>query len=78
MSQSSSRFHVSSVKWGEAIVIVGVTISHCLFVFIQSHAKVSASFTNVSRLAVAAFDLIYFSLSVLRFVFALDINKESL
>ena len=56
-------------------MIVGVTISHCLFVFSQLHAKVSASFTNVSRLAVATFDLIYFSLSVLRFVFALDINK---
>ena len=56
-------------------MIVGVTMSHCLCVFSQLHAKVSASFTNVSSLVVAAFDLVYFSLSVLWFVFALDINK---
>ena len=35
------------------------------FVFRQSHATVSAGFTNVSSLAVAAFDLVYLSLSVL-------------
>ena len=39
------------------------------FVFGQSRATVSAGFTNVSSLAVAAFDLVYFSLSVL------DISK---
>ena len=49
-------------------VIVDVTIS-------QSLAKVSAGFTNVSSLAVAAFDLVYRSLSDLRFVFVLDISK---
>ena len=41
-------------------VIVDVTISHRSFVFGQSlrlRAKVSAGFTNVSSLAVAAFDL---------------------
>ena len=56
-------------------VIVDVTISHCTFAFGQSRAKVSAGFTNVSSLAVAAFDLVYCSLSVLRFVFVLDISK---
>ena len=57
-------------------VIVDVTISRRSFVFGQSSAKVSAGrFTNVSSLAVAAFDLVYCSLSVLRFVFVLDISK---
>ena len=58
-------------------VIVDVTIPRCLFVFGQSCAKVSAGFTNASCLAVAAFDLVYCSLSVLRFVFVLDISKQS-
>ena len=56
-------------------VIVDVTISRPSFVFGQSHAKVSAGFTNVSTLAVAAFDLVYCSLSVSQFVFVLDISK---
>ena len=45
-------------------VIVDVTISSHSFVF----GKSRASFTNVSGLAVAAFDLVYCSLSVLQFV----------
>ena len=57
-------------------VIVDVTIPRCSFVFGQSRAKVSAGFTNVRSLAVAAFDLVYCSLSVLRFVFVLDISKQ--
>ena len=56
-------------------VIVDVTISRRSFVFSQSRAKISAGFTNVSSLAVAAFDLVCCSLSVLRFVFVLDISK---
>ena len=56
-------------------VIVDVTISCHLFVFGQSCAKVCASFTNVGSLAVAAFHLVYCSMSVLRFVFVLDISK---
>ena len=58
-------------------VIVDVTTSRRSFVFGESRAKVSAGFTNVSSLAVAAFDLVYCSLSVLRFVFVLDISKQS-
>ena len=58
-------------------VIVDVTILRSSFVFGQSRAWVSAGFTNVRSLAVAAFDLVYYSLSVLRFVFALDISKQS-
>ena len=59
-------------------VIVDVTIPRRSFVFGQSRAKVSAGFTNVSSLAVAAFDLaVYCSLSVLRFAFVLDISKQS-
>ena len=46
-------------------VIVDVTIPRCSFVFGQSRAKVSAGFTNVRSMAVAAFDLVYCSLSVL-------------
>ena len=53
-------------------VIVDITISCRSFVFSQSRAKVSAGLTNLSGLAVAAFDLLYCSLSILRFVFVLD------
>ena len=56
-------------------VIVDVSISRRSFVFGQSRAKVSSGFTNVSSLAVAEFDVVYYSLSVLRFVFVLDISK---
>ena len=58
-------------------VIVDVTIPRRSFVFGQSRAKVSAGFTNVSSLAVAAFDLVCCSLSVLRFVFVLDISHNT-
>ena len=44
--------------------------------FGQSRAKVSTGFTIVSGLAVAAFDLVYYSLSVLQFVFVLDIIRS--
>ena len=54
-------------------VIVDVAIPRRSFVFGQSRAMVSAGFTNVRSLAVAAFDLVYCSLSVLQFVFVLDI-----
>ena len=47
------------------------------FVFGQSRASVSAGFTNVKSLAVAAFDLVFCSLSVLQFDFVLDISKQS-
>ena len=47
-------------------VIVDVTISCHSFVFSQSRAKVSAGFTNVSDLAVAAFEPVYCFLSVLQ------------
>ena len=55
-------------------VIVDI-ISCGAFVFGQSRAKVSAGFTIVISLAVEAFDIAYCSLSVLRFVFVLDISK---
>ena len=50
-------------------VNVDVTIPRRSFMFGQSRAKVSAGFTNLRSLAVAAFDLVYCSLSGLRFVF---------
>ena len=49
-------------------VIVDVTIPCRSVVFGQSRAKVSVGFSNVRSLVVAAFDLVYCSLSVLRFV----------
>ena len=58
-------------------VIVDVTLPRRSFLFGQSRANVSVGFTNVRSLAVAAFDLVYYSLSVLRFVFVLDISKQS-
>ena len=51
-------------------MLCDVTIFCRSFVFGQSHAKISAGFTDVSRLVVAAFDLVYCSLFVL-----LDITK---
>ena len=59
-------------------VTVDVTIPRHSFVLGQSCARVSASFTNVRSLAVAAFYVVYYSLSVLRFFFffVLDIGKQ--
>ena len=51
-------------------VIVDVTISLRSFVFAQPRAKVSVGFTNVSSLAVTAFDIVYWST-----VFVRDISK---
>ena len=42
-------------------VNVDVTIPRRSFVFGQQRAKVSAGFTNVRSLAIAAFDLVYFA-----------------
>ena len=57
-------------------VIVDITISCRSFVFSQPRAKVSVGFTDVSGLAVAAFDLVSCSLSVLRGLF-LSLKLES-
>ena len=45
-------------------VIVGVTVSRGSFVFSQSRVKVSASLTNVGSLAVGAFNLLCYSVSL--------------
>ena len=58
-------------------ILVDITISCRSFVFGQSRTKVSAGLTDVSGLAVEAFDLVYCSVSVLRYVFVLDIRKQS-
>ena len=59
-------------------VIVDLTIPRRSFVFGQSRAKVSAGFTNVRSLAVAAFDLVLIPLPVCPpVVFVLDISKQS-
>ena len=56
-------------------VIVDITICCRSFVFSQSRAKVSAGLTDVSGLAVAAFDLVYYSLSVVGSVFVLASSR---
>ena len=56
-------------------VIVDMTISSCSFVFGQSDVQVPAGLTNTSGLAVAAYDLINYSLSVARFVFVLNVRQ---
>ena len=48
-------------------MIVDITIFRRLFVFSQPYVQISASLTNVRGLAVAAFDLVYCFLSVVRF-----------
>ena len=60
-------------------VIVDVTIPRRSFVFGQSRVKVSAGFTNVRGLAVAAFDLVYSSPSLVRTMafFMLETLKSS-
>ena len=67
MSQSSSQFDVSSVNDAQH--------SSSLVCVWSVAAKVSAGFTNVRSLAVAAFVLVYCSLSVLRFVFVLNHHR---
>ena len=60
-------------------MIVDVTISCHSFMFSQSRAKVSAGFTNVSDLAVAAFDLAYCSLqSVLQSPYSYTLTRTSI
>ena len=60
MSQSPSQFSdVSPLIGAQPNAIVDVTIPRRPFVFGQSRAKVSAGFTNLRSLAVAAFDLVY-------------------
>ena len=54
-------------------VIVDITIFRRPFVFSQVFVQVSASLTDVRGLAVAAFDLVYYSLSVVRFALVLNI-----
>ena len=56
-------------------VIVDITISRGSFVFSQSRIKVSASLTDVGRVAVGAFDLVNCSLSVVGFVPVFNVGQ---
>ena len=56
-------------------VIVDITISCGSFVFSQSRVQVSASLTDVGRLAVGAFDLVNCSLSVVGFVPVFNVSQ---
>ena len=53
-------------------MIVSITISLGLFVFSQSHVKVS----NVGSLAVRAFDLVNCFLSVVGFITVLNVGQQ--
>ena len=53
-------------------VIVDVTVPRRSSVFSQSSVQISAGLTDISGLALAAFDLINCSLSVPRLVFVFD------
>jgi len=57
------------------MMIVDITISSRSFVFNQSYVEIPAGLTNISGLAVAAFDLINCSLSVARFVFVFNVRQ---
>jgi len=57
------------------IYIVEITIFSRSFVFSQSDVQISAGFTNISCLAVTVFDLINFSLSIVWFVFVLNVRQ---
>ena len=52
-----------------------IAISSRSFVFSQSDDQVPAGLTNISGLAVAAFDLINCSLSVARFIMVFNVRQ---
>ena len=54
-------------------VIVDIAFPRRSFVFSQFSCEVSASLTDVGGVAVGAIDLIYYSLSVPRFVFVFEV-----
>ena len=54
-------------------VIVDIIIFYRSFVFSQSYVQISASLNDVRGLAVAPTELVYCSLSVVRFVLVLNI-----
>ena len=56
-------------------VIVDIAFPRRSFVFSQSNCEVSASLTDVGRVAVGAIDRINFSLSVPRFDFVFDVSR---
>ena len=58
-------------------VIVDITISSRSFVFSQSDVQISAGLTNVSGLAVAAFDFVNCSPSVTRFVIVFNVRQPN-
>ena len=68
-----SRVPVDSLLCLFVNMIVDITIPSRPFVFSQSEVQIFAGLTNLSGLAVAAFDLINCSLSVARFVFVLKV-----
>jgi len=55
--------------------VLQVTLFSSLFVFIEFRCQVSASFTDISGLTVAAFDFTNCSWYVFRFIFVLNISE---
>ena len=75
MQQCPSRFCGLSVDGVQQCYIVDVTVPRRSSVFSQSSVQISAGLTDISGLAVAAFDLINGSLSVLRLVFVFGVSQ---
>ena len=74
IQQSPSRFCGPFVDGTQQCCFV-ITVLSSSSVFSQACVQVSACLANVSCGAVAAFDLVYRSLSVLWFYFVLDVGK---
>ena len=75
MWHSPSRFDVSSVNVFSNVNVLTSSFLVARLCPVSRVLKVSAGLTDVSSLAVAAFDFVYCSLSVLRFVSFLDVSK---
>ena len=56
-------------------VIVDIAFPRRSFVFSPSSCEFSASLTDIEGVAVGAIDLIYCSLSVLRFIFVFNLRQ---
>ena len=74
IQQSPSRFCGPFVNGARRNVVFVVTALSSFSVFSQVCVQVSACLVNVSCRAVAAFDLVYRSLSVLCFYCVLDVG----
>ena len=77
VGNTCSRVPVDSVVCLQMVFsnVVYVTVLRRSSVFSQSRVQISVGLTDISGLAVAAFDLINCSLSVPRLVFVFDVSQ---